>query len=71
VISIRLSGSHGCWASDRLISTGGGSLVSAAWRPYAAALDGWSSAFAQHQGMSSSMRLLGQPLTSRVSRSVK
>ena len=45
--------------------------VSAVWRPYAAALDVCSPALAQHHGMSSSMRLLGQPLTSRVSRSVK
>ncbi|WP_141563238.1 hypothetical protein [Teichococcus rhizosphaerae] len=46
-------------------------FVSAALEPYAAALDVCSPALAQHHGMSSSMRLLGQPLTSRVSTSVK
>ena len=46
--------------------------VSEAYGPIRPALDGRAfSPSAQHQGMSSSMRLLGQPLTRRVSRSVK
>ena len=47
------------------------SNVSAVWRPYAAALDVCSPALAQHQGISSSMRLLGQPLTRRGSTSAR
>lgn len=46
-------------------------FVSAALAPYGAALDAVPLAFAQHQGMSSSMRLLGQPWTRRVSRSAR
>lgn len=46
-------------------------IVSAALGPYGLPVDGAVSVSAQHQGMSSSMRLLGQPLTRRVSRTVK
>ena len=48
------------------------SAVSEDFGPFSPALDVQAfSRFAQHHGMSSSMRLFGQPLTRRVSRSVK
>jgi len=47
-------------------------IVSAATRPLSRRRDGQAlSASAQHQGMRSSMRLLGHPLTRRFSTSVK
>ena len=47
-------------------------VVSAAYRPFSGLLDGRASlAVAQCQGMSSSMRLCGHPLTRRVSTSAK
>jgi hypothetical protein len=46
--------------------------VSGAYGPSSSAVDGGGfSDVTQHHGISSSMRLLGQPLTRRVSRSVK
>ena len=49
-----------------------GSTVSGGYGPLApSAEEGGSCESAQHQGISSSIRSLGQPLTRRVSRSVK
>jgi hypothetical protein len=55
-----------------MIMAGVRCIVSEAYGPLRPSLDaGPSSSAAQRQGMSSSMRLLGQPLTRRVSTSVK
>ena len=66
-----LGNAPGFAGHHRLLSEGRWS-VSGAYGPLSSAVDGGGfSDLAQHHGISSSMRLLGQPLTRRVSRSVK
>ena len=63
---------HGASCPRRLIGWSAMRSVSEATRPIEPAADGQGLlSVAQRQGMSSSMRSLGQPLTRRVSTSVK